>query len=431
MSCLRYHTTSRAKGQCERYLLRQYKSICLGIYTYGNVWYNHGVKHARTDSRGTRGGKMKNVLLLLDIGGDGNRQRLIGIFRYMRQASTRWDIEIISPNYYQQSRHALVDGVIVVEDDATATVLHGRAGVTPVVALDADPALFAGEPSNITRIDVDNAGIARMAADHLFSSGKLRSLAYVPARGAPYWSRERDRTVEQEAVRRGVSFHRFSGSNDEMAKWLLSIPLPTGILAANLRRAADVLTASKIAKIDVPKQMALMGVDNEELFCDYTTPSISSVDIDFEKEGYMAASELDALIRAKTPRTMKTLLLPPQQIIERKSTTPTVPATIIVERAVAFIKANATRGIGVADVVREMRVSRRLADLRFRQLQGETINGCIRRHQLEHVAKLLKGTALPIGKITALCGFRAEKYLKRLFLRRYGMTMRAYRNANA
>lgn len=386
------------------------------------------MKDERENSRNPRDKKEKNVLLLLDIGGDGNRQRLIGIFRYMRQAATQWDIEIVPPNFYQSSHHAPVDGIIVVEDDATAAVLRGRTDDTPVVALDADPALFAGEP-NITRINVDNASIASMAAGHLFSCGKLRSLAYVPPRGNPYWSSERERTVEREAVRRGVPFHCFSGSDDEMGKWLLSIPLPAGILAANLRRAADVLTACKVAKIDVPKQMVLMGVDNEELFCDYTTPSISSVDIDFEKEGHMAAGELDALIRARTPKAMKTLLLPPQKIIERKSTSQTVPATTIAERAVAFIKSNATHGIGVEDVVREMRVSRRLADLRFRQLQGETINGCIRRHQLEHVAKLLKSTSLPIGEITAMCGFRAEKYLKRLFLRRYGTTMRAYRNA--
>ena len=370
----------------------------------------------------------KKVLLMLDIAVVSGRQRLVGIFRYMRQTALRWNIKLISPYSPLDQDDSAANGIIVMEDTPTSNILNNRVGLTPIVALDAAESLFIQRAENIVRINVDDATIGRIAAEHLVSRGKLRSLAYVPSPQSHRWSDIRCFSIEQEAKKRGLAFHLFRNADaTPLSEWLRGLPLPCGILASNLRRAADIIEAIHATGLKIPRQIIVAGVDNDEIFCDYASPTITCVDLDFEKEGFMAAAELDSLMKAKEPRPMKSMLLPPLGIMERESTSNIVPATLIVERALVFIKKNATRGIKVEDVVREMHVSRRLADLRFRQLQGETINKCIKRNQLERVTKLLKSTRLPINEITKCCGFQSDKYLKRLFLQKFGMTMRDYR----
>ncbi|MDX9866575.1 MAG: helix-turn-helix transcriptional regulator, partial [Kiritimatiellia bacterium] len=95
--------------------------------------------------------------------------------------------------------------------------------------------------------------------------------------------------------------------------------------------------------------------------------------------------------------------------------------------AVAYIQTHACRGIGVPDVACHLKVSRRLADLRFRQLQGRSILEAIRQCRLEEVRRLLVDTDLPIGVIGERCGYPNENYLKNLFKARFGLTMRDYR----
>ncbi len=384
------------------------------------------MKQGRTAVRQV-GKATKNVLLLLDIEVVSGRQRLVGIFRYMRQAALNWNIKLISSSSPVPSSSMMPDGIIAVEDSPTDTILKNRICFTPFIALDAVDSLFQSNTANIVRINVDDAAIGRMAGEHLITRGRLRALAFVPDLRNNYWSDARCLSIKQEARKRGIDFRRFNNADGELSDWLRTLPLPSGIMAANYRRAVDVIEASHAAGLNIPQQLIVVGVDNEEIFCDYAKPTISCVDLDFEKEGFMAAAELDALMKAKRPRPLKSLLLPPLRIIERESTATVVPATLIVERALAFIRENAASGIKVEDVVKEMRVSRRLADLRFGQLQGETINDCIRRHQLERVTRLLTSTELPIKDITKRSGFRSDKYLKRLFLQKFGMTMRDYR----
>ena len=372
----------------------------------------------------------KNVLLVLDIGVISGRQRLVGIFRYMRQTAVQWNIKLVSSCSLRHPHITDTDGIIVVEDRPTRIIMKNRVKLTPIVALDAMDSLFKHNTENIVRINVDDDAIGRMAAEHLVSRGKLRTLAYVPSTQSQRWSDIRCLSIEKEAKRRGIAFCIFHGTDETLSKWILSLPLPCGILASNHRRAVNVIEAIHTTRLKIPQQIIVAGVDNDEIFCNYASPTITCVDLDFEKEGFIAAAELDTLMKTKNARNMKSMMLPPHAIIERESTAYIAPATHIVERALDFIKKNAVNGIKVKDVVREVRVSRRLADLRFRQLQGETINKCIKRHQLERVARLLKGTKLPICEITKLCGFSSDKYLKRLFLKQFGVTMREWRSLN-
>ena len=114
-------------------------------------------------------------------------------------------------------------------------------------------------------------------------------------------------------------------------------------------------------------------------------------------------------------------------IVRRESTAETSPAGKLVQKALAYIQRNALRGISVDDVARHLKASRRLVDLRFRELQNTTIGESIIRIRLDEVKRLLQMTNMPIDQIAARCGYENPNYLKNLFRRRYAMSMSAFR----
>ena len=98
-----------------------------------------------------------------------------------------------------------------------------------------------------------------------------------------------------------------------------------------------------------------------------------------------------------------------------------------VARGLAYIGKNATRGISTADVISHLGVSRRLADLRFREFSGKTIHEALVETRLEELKRRLRETEISITSLTAACGFESENYAKNLFKARFGMSMSAYR----
>ena len=114
-------------------------------------------------------------------------------------------------------------------------------------------------------------------------------------------------------------------------------------------------------------------------------------------------------------------------IVQRASTAEQSHAGRLVQKAVAYIDAHALEGIGVMDVVRHLKCSRRLADLRFRELQGCSILDAITERRLDEVKRRLSTTREKMDAIAAACGYANPTYLKNLFKRRYGITMRDFR----
>jgi LacI family transcriptional regulator len=180
------------------------------------------------------------------------------------------------------------------------------------------------------------------------------------------------------------------------------------------------------AGLAVPDEVAVLGVDNDEDLCETTTPPMSSILLDAERASYEAAEQLDALMRRAT-RKRKVITYGPVHVVSRRSTETTQIADIVVVQALEFIALNACSGIGVPDVVRHIRASRRLAEIRFRRELGHTILDEIQRVRLARVCTHLRETNLQIGEIVRACGFDSESHVSILFRRRFGCTMRDFR----
>jgi LacI family transcriptional regulator len=300
-----------------------------------------------------------------------------------------------------------------------------------------------GKRANCLSVLMDNHEIGRLAAEHFKSLGRFASYAFVPAPPKIPWSLERKAAFFENADRRAEFFEypesdfkmvnmtgesRIQISPAGLADFLRSLPRPAAVFAANDLLAVQVVKACREARLKVPTSVAVLGCDNDELLCQGERPAITSILPGFENAGFAAARALDALIQGKK-QTDHVLRIPGAAIVPRASTTTLPPAVAVVNAAMEFITAHALEGISTADVIAHLKVSRSLLDLRFRQLRNESVMDAILAVRLAAVRERVEKTDRKFLAIGTECGFRNPDYLKRLFRKRFGMSMREWRDA--
>ena len=365
------------------------------------------------------------------------RQRLRGVYRYIAEGRD-WDVRLLRAEAeltVQSIRQAEKDGTqgfLVCyhpERDTLAALSMARA---PVVSFVVGAA--ASRRGFLRLPDEDNKRIGALAAEHFLSLGRFRSFGFVPDEDELFWSRQRldgfRRRLGREA--RNLSVYRreahgtSSSDAQSLAEWLVNLPKPAAVMAAWDYRAAQVISACRHIGIAVPMQVAVCGMDNDEFICDSTNPRLTSIRADRDGQGYAAAAALDALIDGRVPR-IDHAPFRAATIVVRASSAPLAPAASLVERALAFANENALSGIDAADVARHLGVSRRLLDLRFKQLGIPSISSTLTNRRLAEAKRLLSTTSFPIDRIASLSGFRNPDSLRNLFRRRFGVSMRACR----
>ena len=382
----------------------------------------------------------RKVLVVTRSTGAAGRDLISGVFTYARRGK-HWDIRLF------QSPEALtvaelerflrdgLDGLIASElshDDALAHILAHR---LPLVRIGSDPRLPSDAPA-VAVVHNDEERIGAMAAEFLVSLGSFRSFAFVPV-SRPYekrhiWSRRREDAfcahVRQRGHRvtvfRGCAEFESAGDRAELEAFLAALPKPAALMAAWDERAGHVLAACERLGIRVPDQIAVIGVDNDELVCDFCEPKLTSVYPDHIR----AAAVLDALMARRIPRKSLLEPVPPKEIVIRESAAPVAPAAVLIRRALAFIETHAVLGIRPVDVARSVGVSRRLLDLRFSQYNRKSVNGELLDAKLKAVLKMLQATSRPIAAVSAAAGFRNVHHLEKVFRDRYGKSMREWRN---
>ena len=189
--------------------------------------------------------------------------------------------------------------------------------------------------------------------------------------------------------------------------------------------------AAKKAKVRIPSQVLILGVDNDETYCTSSSPQISSIEYNAEKEGDKAAGlALRMLSRRKADLGRIICCGAVKRIVERESTRPPAPAAVLIERAIKFIAENATGGICPQDVADSLGISRRLLDLRFRETGNATVGRQILEKRLAALSSMLQRSKVPICRAIKNCGFGSVNYAKDVFKKRFGMTMREWRTSN-
>lgn len=211
-----------------------------------------------------------------------------------------------------------------------------------------------------------------------------------------------------------------------VAQWLKSLKKPVGLLAANDLRAREVLDACRLVDLHVPEDIAVLGVNDDELICEMANPPLSSVIHNARRIGYEAASMLHRLMQGK--RVMADVVIDPLGVHARQSTDLLAVEDSEVARALRFIRQNACTGICVDDVLDQLTLSRRSLEKRFRVAVGRPLHAEIRRVQLERVKELLATTDHKLDRIAEQTGFSSAQYLAGLFHKVVGMTPGTWRS---
>ena len=200
------------------------------------------------------------------------------------------------------------------------------------------------------------------------------------------------------------------------------MPLPCGVFAANDHLASVVLECAARVGIKVPKDMAVIGVDNDKSICEHTSPTLSSIISDFGRGGYMAGELLHNRIshpRRKEPNMRFGVL----GVRRRESTFAySRPADNRIRDAMEFIRLHACDGISSRDVVERMHCSRRMAEIRFREVMGCSMLDEIRAVRLSCAKELLANTSESVAAIADRCGYSTTESLRRIFLETDGIT---------
>ncbi|MGE5612251.1 MAG: XylR family transcriptional regulator [Bacillota bacterium] len=292
----------------------------------------------------------------------------------------------------------------------------------------------------LPRVRSDNRAIGHMAATHLIDRG-FRQFAFCGFAGEA-WSIERREgfvaairaagfeTSIYESYWRGPRVLAWDADQDRITRWLARLPRPLGISACNDLRGQHVLEACRRANLAVPEDVAVIGVDNEELLCRLCDPPLSTVIPSARRIGYEAAQLLDGLMSGAAPPHGETLI-PPAGVITRQSTDTLAIGDPEVGAALRFIRENACEGIRVVDVLRQIPISRSLLERRFRQTIGRSPHAEIRLVQVRHAAQLLAESDLPLKRIAQLSGFSYTEYLSYFFKRAMGQTPRDYRRSHS
>ena len=372
--------------------------------------------------------KSPAVVFYMDLSGSAGRTGLQGAFRYLN-GRCNWEIRIAQHTH--ELREALrhqIDGLIYTNVPPHTLLPDVERLPIPVVFVD----IPQEDRSHHRRIDVtvhnDNAAIGNLAARHFSSLGHFRNYGFVPSALTTTWSRERGSAFADAIKRNGQVFKKFDGKDDEaLGIWLESLEKPAAVFAAWDNRACEVLQQCKRRHIRIPDQVSLLGVDDDELLCALARPGLSSIRQNHELTCYRATEELDRQLRKCRGLKSCRISIPPIKVVERASTHPPAPSLILVQNALTYINDNALQGITPNDVAHSVHCSRRLLDLRFEELQGQTVFSYITQRRLNAVKKRLLDTSRKISEIAMDCGFQNPDVLKNLFRRENGISMTEWR----
>lgn len=376
------------------------------------------------------------VLVFNDLSLMGGRDIQRGIFEYIDQAGVDWDLHVI-PNAEASpildealsSPTAGASGIILTEALDPAVMDALTASAIPLAVIGLRHAKLERRTRSVAFVRNDNQAIGRLAAEYFLSLGKFNSYAFVPARSR-FWSDERQAGFSEALEKAGLAVSLPpEGANP--VRWLAALPKPIAAFAAYDALAAELSHACREANLGIPQKVALLGVDNDDFICPQCRPALSSILPGHHEMGLIAARELHALIRkgARSSRP-RISVVPPRQIIPRGSTRRLPPATALVQRMQEFIRLNAAKGITVADIIHHVHVSRRLAELRFRELEGITLRQAIESRRLGIARRLLAKRNRTVAAVASECGYSSGNRLTRAFKAHFGLSISAWQKGN-
>jgi LacI family transcriptional regulator len=388
----------------------------------------------------------RHIVLLLDTTNPHHRKVAQGVATYAHRRGN-WSFDVVQEPCENlpylmcdplqspiTSGKWLADGIIAYCPGRKAAKAIHRLKV-PIVGVELEYG-WSDPDWRIPYFATDNDAIGRLGAEELIRRG-LKHLAFcgIPPTRLTGWSERRQAAFKKCAREAGVpcsvfpitsTSHAKRTLHEQLAEWLDSLAKPVGLMACYDVRARHVLTTCRKLGLLVPEDIAVIGVDNDELMCELTSPPLSSIEHGARRIGYEAAALLDRLMTGQKAERLR-FVVQPEGIVTRRSSDALAIDDPDVAAAFRFIGAHACDGIHARDVVEAVAISRTALMSRFKAILGRTIHAEIQRVQIAHVRQLMAATDLPLNRVAMQTGFRYLQQMIAAFRRHTGQTPGEYR----
>lgn len=380
---------------------------------------------------------MIKVILLSDFAEEYTKDLLRGITRYSRDHGP-WTF-CRTPLYYRETMG--IDGIVRWAREWEADGIIGQfyneaevkkftdAGI-PVIAQD-----FRERFSNIPNITGDYKETGRMGADYFLKKG-FRNFAFYGFNNI-VWSRERAEGFGEKVQEAGYTVNYYENIKtrsmdlwyykpSDLSRWLTSLPKPIALMACDDNEGHHITEAARNAGFKIPEDIAVLGVDNDEMMCDLSDPPLSSIGLDTEMAGYEAAKRLEQMIEQKSTQG-RDIVVKPTQVVTRHSTDIFASKDKYIVSALKYIHDNLDKNLKVDQVLKEVPLSRRSLEKRFVQTTGYPVYEYIYNQRIEKFTQKLLETDMTIFEIALDLGLNDSKNIARQFKQIKGLTPVEYR----
>ena len=377
---------------------------------------------------------IKRIVLLIESSRTCERDFLRGIAKYSRHHGP-WAF-YRNPKYYirggrkqislERIKHWNPDGIIVSDTQDISKI--AKLGVPTLVHT------VKQHYPELPSIVGDCQRSSAMAAEHLIACG-FSNFAFCGL-GRFYWSGERYQSFRQTLADAGHKVHFYEHMSStrrksveveqtQLVDWLRNLPKPIGLMACADDCSQTVIDACRVANIKVPDEIAIIGVDNDDMVCELSNPPLSSIALNFERAGYQAGQLMSRLITGESAN--EKIVVEPTHVVIRESTDILAVEDSDVSSAVRYIRQNARQLIQIPDVLNAVTCSQRSLHDKFIRTLGRTVHDEIKRMRAEQIALMLRETDLTVSQIAFDLGYTDANHIARYFRDAKGISPLDYR----
>ena len=379
---------------------------------------------------------MIKILLLTDFSSGYGRSLLEGVVRYAREAGP-W-VFYRMPLYYRElhgdegvvrwAEEWGADAIIAQLTDVDLNVLN-RLDI-PIIVQN-----YKERCHGLSNLTGDYYGTGVMAAEFFIRKG-YKAFAYYGFTDT-VWMRERGEGFRDAVSEKGYPVYTFDDGRqlsdgqwnfdaERVSRWLLDLPKPIALFACDDYYALQITEVCKMYNIDIPGDIAVLGVDNDNLLCNISDPALSSIELDVENGGYGVGKLLHQFIEKKITAPAD-VIIKPVRIVSRGSTERFAVSDKYIGQVLAYIDENYCNPLSVDDLIRIIPYSRRVLEKKFKSETGMSVYQYIQQQRIEKFAALLITTDLPLTEAAAGAGFPDYKNVSRIFVKMKEMTPLQYR----
>ncbi len=364
---------------------------------------------------------MKTIVLFKCPDSSAERHKLEG-FSAVAKAQG-WNVQMVGPVHTAVEAQKIID---FWRPDGVTVSCIATANNLPSTTFGPRPVVYLGRPlTKLTPSDsfvcLDARAATELALRELLQLN-LHYSAFVPWHEPAAWSDEYANAFSDIMSINGKSFSIFPTPKTRnrrlrllaLARWLKALPHPVGIFTVCDPVGVDVLEACRLAKLAVPQDVSVVSNNNEEDVCENTTPTLSSVDVNLPQAGRLAAETLATLMADPQHPPIQTIYQPVKLI--RRASSLRLDATFkVVERALERIRRDACNGLTAREVLKLFPGSRRMAEIKFRSVTGQSILAAIRTVRLEKAQQLLQQPQMKLDAVANFCGYKSAAAFSKFY----------------